>query len=1101
MNIKKLLITLFVFTAFVSYINGDKNIAFAKYWPPTINSFTINGNATGVTVPQGSTLNISWSSANTSSCSATGGAGTTWNGNSDVNVPFTRTTTGSLTTTINSGTSQVFTLTCKNTLNISATKYVAVNVTPTPTPATPVNTAPSAITQTVTQTIDTLLSNPFSTPSPSVQYTPAVPTSYIPTVSSLNPTSGPIGTQVTITGTGFLSTGNTIRLNGASNWIYNLPSSGTSVTFTIPANYPDGSPVSSGNTLYLSIQNANGTSNEKTFTVTASTPVNTAPTISTITPTSVPLNVGSKVTITGSGFTATGNTIMFSRVSKWVTNLTSNGTSITFTLPSYLSNGGSIRVGDMLSLSVQNANGTSNEKTIKATASSLPSVTTYTLQTNTAGTGVGTITGMKSTYTKNELATLTAVPALGSTFTGWSQDWGTECTSTTGVCSLPMSWNRVLTANFTKTVAPTTYTLKTQTADTGAGTITGAKAVYTRGEVAVLTAVPAVGSTFTGWGLACTNTTGTCTIVMDGNKIVTANFVKTATPPIVVPPTYVDPFENSTSYILAPASWDHITPFAGFGVSTIIDSCNSYSNAMSDTEKIANLLKAQATKQINDFITASCPKTNYISSPTNPCMAKMYAIDNTLLSYAIYKAEGLKLKTDKAIECNPTTNKPTGADKKSWYNIDLVNLSFITVRDVFNAKRYSTVTTPVADQIFFDLDKSLNARFTNAVKYDKVIENGYVSPDRTLRYYSINSFNLPRITLQKSTVGSLAVPTLSNNTNPFYIFGISEKELISKEIGSIPFNSVSDYVTAYNASPNRFSDLYSSENVPLLQAGDTVLGKLDAVLTERIDNKMKAFGWDTNESDLITQSDEKKSGQLANVLNSIGNWFKGVWNGIVNFFTNLFGVKEAEAAISTGPAPIIETAGTGAIRPGTSTPELPNPYPTLCPEFTFLPTPSIYSVPGSIQTGGVSKLIYNNYLDITRKNHNVVYSVTTSAGNENLVKLSKEEEKFILQWDKYIKQKQLGSDVFSWGNHMSVDNHLYYNKMLCLSTFEIFNPRPYYLRFSTFHIKIVTSDNSVAEEDISTDGIRNYLINKYAVEFTAKDQVQAEKEFNKSKTQ
>jgi hypothetical protein len=1128
MNIKKLLITLFVFTAFVSYINGDKNIALAKSWPPVIQAFTINGNSTGITVAQGSTLNISWSSANTSSCSATGGAGTTWNGNSDVNVPFTRTITGSLTTTINSGTSQVFTLTCKNTLNIFVTKYVAVNVTPTPTPTAVVNTAPPTITETVTQTINTLFSNPFGTASPSAPQSTSVPPSYIPVLSSLNLTSGPVGTQVTITGTGFLSTGNVIRLNNTSSWISNLSSSGTSITFTIPGNYPDGSPVSSGNTLYLSVQNTNGTSNEKTFTVTTSTATNIVPTISTISPTSVPLGVGSKVTITGSGFPLTGNSVMLSRVSKWVSNLSSNGTSIAFTLPSYLPNGGSIRIGDILSLSVQNANGTSNEKTIKVTASSLPSVTTYTLLTNTAGTGGGTITGMKSTYSKNEVATLTAVPAVGSTFTGWSQDWGTECTSTTGACILVMSWNRVVTANFTKTIAPITYTLKTQTADTGAGTITGAKAVYTKGEIAVLTAVPAVGSTFTGWGLACTNTTGTCTIVMDANKTVTANFVKTGTPPIVVPPTYVDPFENSSSYVLAPTSWDHITPFAGFGVSTIIDSCNSYSNAMSDTEKIAGLLKAQATKQINDFIDASCPKTSYISSPTSPCMAKMYAIDNTLLSYAIYKAEGMKLKTDKAIECNPTTNKPTGADKKSWYNIDLVNLSFITVRDVFYAKRYSAVTTPVADQIFFDLDKLLNVRFINAVKYDKVIENTYVSADRTLRYYSINSFNLPRITLLKSTVGSLSAPTLSSNINPFYIFGISENELMSKEIGSIPFNSVSDYITAYNASPNRFSDLYSSENLPLLQAGDAVLGKLDVALTERIDNKMKAFGWD--ETNLITQTNEG-SGQLANVLESIGNWFKGLWNGIVNFFTNLFGVKESEAASGTAPpldglvvdgtatsgGPTTATLGGPALPPTTiATPGGPawvNPYPELCPELKdHAPLNVIFESSVYMDRSGLSRIYFANLLDTTKKEHDVIFNYTLSSQTVKQKKLNDWEEAFISQWDRYNpNEKQISGDYNKTLNEHTKDDHVRFSgeKNPCLSSFIIKNHSLKFLRYTSYSIKVdiiktnilSTNDNIIqtAKAEIFPGFLLSFTMIRLSKEYDAKDSASHLKWYNTSK--
>jgi hypothetical protein len=93
-------------------------------------------------------------------------------------------------------------------------------------------------------------------------------TSTTPTISAINPVSGAVGTQITIIGTGFLPTGNTIRLNNLTNWISNLPSNGTSITFTMPTKYPDQTPVASGNTLPLSVQNANGTSFEKMFTVT-----------------------------------------------------------------------------------------------------------------------------------------------------------------------------------------------------------------------------------------------------------------------------------------------------------------------------------------------------------------------------------------------------------------------------------------------------------------------------------------------------------------------------------------------------------------------------------------------------------------------------------------------------------------------------------------------------------------------------------------------------------------------------------------------------------------------------------------------------------------
>jgi hypothetical protein len=106
-----------------------------------------------------------------------------------------------------------------------------------------------------------------------------------PSIMSLSPTQGVAtslaqgGTQVTMTGSGFTPTGNTIlfgSLVAASNVSAN--SSGTQLTFVVPESLaPNCSPneacpqflvVLSPNTYMVSVQNANGTSNTTPFTVT-----------------------------------------------------------------------------------------------------------------------------------------------------------------------------------------------------------------------------------------------------------------------------------------------------------------------------------------------------------------------------------------------------------------------------------------------------------------------------------------------------------------------------------------------------------------------------------------------------------------------------------------------------------------------------------------------------------------------------------------------------------------------------------------------------------------------------------------------------------------
>jgi hypothetical protein len=72
--------------------------------------------------------------------------------------------------------------------------------------------------------------------------------------------------------------------------------------------------------------------------------------------------------------------------------------------------------------------------------------------------------------------------------------------------------------------------LTTLTAGTGSGTITGKENSYTKGATATLTAVASGTSTFSGWSGACTNLSGTCSVVMDSNKTVTATFTSSSTP-------------------------------------------------------------------------------------------------------------------------------------------------------------------------------------------------------------------------------------------------------------------------------------------------------------------------------------------------------------------------------------------------------------------------------------------------------------------------------------------------------------------------------------------------------------------------------------------
>lgn len=153
-----------------------------------------------------------------------------------------------------------------------------------------------------------------------------------PSITSLNPTSGPAGTTVTITGTNFgpnLST-NIILFNESGNPAPVASWSATSIVIRVPAGATTGDL-----TVAITVGTSFVTSNGILFTVTPTPP---APSISSLSPTSGP--VGTPVTITGANFGATqGNTstVAFNGIAATVSSW--SATSIVVTVPSTATTG------------------------------------------------------------------------------------------------------------------------------------------------------------------------------------------------------------------------------------------------------------------------------------------------------------------------------------------------------------------------------------------------------------------------------------------------------------------------------------------------------------------------------------------------------------------------------------------------------------------------------------------------------------------------------------------------------------------------------------------------------------------------------------------
>jgi len=176
-----------------------------------------------------------------------------------------------------------------------------------------------------------------------------------------------------------------------------------------------------------------------------------------------------------------------------------------------------------------------------ATASS---ATLYTVAVTKAGTGTGTVASSPSgvacgstcsaAVASGTSISLSATPASGSTFLGWSG----ACTGT-GSCTFVVEADQSLTATFALS-ASSTSTLSLTTSGTGSGTVTSSpngiacnsscSSGFTAGATVTLTAAASTGSTFLGWSGACTGT-GTCTVGMSQARSVTATFTGSAVSP------------------------------------------------------------------------------------------------------------------------------------------------------------------------------------------------------------------------------------------------------------------------------------------------------------------------------------------------------------------------------------------------------------------------------------------------------------------------------------------------------------------------------------------------------------------------------------------
>lgn len=160
----------------------------------------------------------------------------------------------------------------------------------------------------------------------------------------------------------------------------------------------------------------------------------------------------------------------------------------------------------------------------------------YQLTVSSAGTGSGTVTSSpgaiscgatcSDSYLDGSTVLLSAVPAAGSYFSGWSG----ACIGASPVCRVTLTAATDVTASFSPTKVPLTIS----PSGSGTGTVTSlppgincgstCTANFDGSSMVTLTAQPAAGSVVS-WSGVCSGTDPTCIVTMDTAKNVAVNFV------------------------------------------------------------------------------------------------------------------------------------------------------------------------------------------------------------------------------------------------------------------------------------------------------------------------------------------------------------------------------------------------------------------------------------------------------------------------------------------------------------------------------------------------------------------------------------------------
>jgi len=141
------------------------------------------------------------------------------------------------------------------------------------------------------------------------------------------------------------------------------------------------------------------------------------------------------------------------------------------------------------------------------------------LTANTVGSGTVSLNPPGGSYNAGTVVTLTAIPASGWEFIGWSGD----LSGSTNPAAITMNGNKTVTTTFNQ-LPPPQYTLMVNKVGSGSVALNPPGGVYDENTVVTLTATPGAGYQFSGWSGDLNGATNPAAITIDTNKTVTATF-------------------------------------------------------------------------------------------------------------------------------------------------------------------------------------------------------------------------------------------------------------------------------------------------------------------------------------------------------------------------------------------------------------------------------------------------------------------------------------------------------------------------------------------------------------------------------------------------